>query len=288
MKKIFIYGLHTSNDDTIRYVGKCMDPEYRLKMHYSQRNSYESHKNKWIKKSIKNGEEIIMTILEEVNEDNWQYKEREWIEKFENLTNIAKGGKGGSSKKYNIKYHEMREIIQKYNIKSKTDFLKFTKSEKFPKNLPKQPVSYFKDNWISWGDFLGTNRVQDNKAIEKYISYEEAKLYIKSMNINSIKEWKLNISNIPEFIPNRPERFYKKRGWISWVDFLGKKRIANQNRKIFSYEDTKEIIKKLNIKSIKEYKIIQSELYLNELPVHPHLTYKNKGFKNYDEFFGRL
>jgi hypothetical protein len=288
VKKVYIYGLHTSKDNTIRYVGKCISPEYRLKMHYSQRNSYETHKNKWIKKSIKNGEEIIMTILEEVNEDDWQYKEIEWIKRFENLTNISKGGKGGSSKKYNIKYNEMKEIIQNYNIKSKTDFLKFTKSETFPKNLPKHPNSYFKDNWISWGDFLGTNRIQDNKLIEKYISYEEAKLYIKNMNINSIREWRLNINSIPEFIPNRPERFYKNRGWISWIDFLGKKRIANKNRKMFSYEVAKEKIKKLNIKSIKEYKIVQSQMYLNELPVHPHLTYKNKGFKNYDEFFGRL
>jgi hypothetical protein len=47
-------------------------------------------------------------------------------------------------------------------------------------------------------------------------------------------------------------------------------------------------VKKLNIKTLKQYKKIQSEMYINELPVHPHLTYKNKGFKNYDEFFKRL
>jgi hypothetical protein len=71
-----------------------------------------------------------------------------------------------------------------------------------------------------------------------------------------------------------------------WI--LGKKRVANQNRKIVNYETAKEIVKKLNIKTLKQYKKIQSEMYINELPVHPHLTYKNKGFKNYDEFFKRL
>jgi hypothetical protein len=288
MNKVYIYGLHTNSDSSIRYVGKCIDPEYRLKMHYSQRNSTKSHKNEWIKKVIKEGDIIIMKILEVVDEEFWSDKEKEWIKKYENLTNISEGGKGGSIKKYNIDYIDMKNVIKIYNIKSKSKFIEFTKSKEYPKFLPKSPSNYFKERWISWGDFLGTNRVQDNKIIEKYIDYEDSKFYIKEINIKSKKEWKMNIDKIPEFIPKRPERFYKNRGWVSWIDFLGKKRVANQNRKIVNYETAKEIVKKLNIKTLKQYKKIQSEMYINELPVHPHLTYKNKGFKNYDEFFKRL
>jgi hypothetical protein len=289
MKTVYIYGLYTNQDDTIRYVGKCSDPDYRLKMHYSQRNYKKSYKNEWIKKSIKNGEKILIKIIEEVNENDWPEKEKEWINKFDNLTNLAEGGKGGSVKKYNIEYDKMKDIIKKNNLKSKMDFIKFTKSVEYPNDLPKDPPNYFKNKWISWGDFLGTNRKQDNKIIENYTTYEEAKNYINNnFNIKSIKEWKKNLDKIPNFIPKRPERFYKNRGWISWVDFLSKKRIANQNRKIVSYKDAKKIVKDLNIKTLKEYKRIQSELYINELPVHPHLTYKNKGFINYDEFFQRL
>lgn len=289
MKVVYIYGLYTSQNEEIRYVGKCNDLDYRLKMHYSQRNSKKSYKNEWIKKSIKKGEKIHIKILEEVNENNWSEKEKEWINRFDNLTNLAEGGKGGSIKKYNIEYEEMKDIIREYNIKSKMCFIKFTKSGYYPIYLPKDPPKYFKDKWISWGDFLGTNRKQDNKIAENYITYEEAKEYInKNFNIKSIKEWKKNLDKIPNFIPKRPERFYKNRGWISWVDFFNKKRIANQNRKIINYEDAKKIIKDLNIKTIKQYKKIQSEFYINELPVHPHLTYKNKGFKNYDDFFERF
>lgn len=32
-------------------------------------------------------------------------------------------------------------------------------------------------------------------------------------------------------IPNRPERYYKNRGWVSWGDFLGTGRVANQYKK---------------------------------------------------------
>jgi len=65
---------------------------------------------------------------------------------------------------------------------------------------------------------------------------------------------------------------------------LSNGRIANQNKKLLSYSDTKELVNNINIITLKQYKIIQSE-YVNILPVHPHLTYKNKGYKTYDEFF---
>ncbi len=67
-------------------------------------------------------------------------------------------------------------------------------------------------------------------------------------------------------------------------DFLSNGRIANQNKKLLSYDHAKELVNNLNITTLKQYKIIQSD-YVNILPVHPHLTYKNKGYKTYEEFF---
>ena len=291
MKKVYIYGLCSSNDEAIRYIGKCIDPKQRLKMHYSQRNSKKSHKNTWIKKVIAEGYEIRMIILEEVNEENWKEKEKEYIKSYSNLTNTAEGGLGGSTKRYKIEYSECKDIIKSLNIKSKSEYNKATKLDNFPKEVPKKPRDYFKESWITWGDFLGTNRPQDNLMAKLYVSYNDAKIWInENMNINSISEWKKETKDnkIPEFIPNRPERYYKDRGWISWVDFLNNKRLANNKRKIFSYENAKNLMKELNIKTIREYKKVQCERYLNELPVHPHLTYKNKGFENYDKFFNRF
>lgn len=291
MKNVFIYGLCSSDDNIIRYVGKCSDIEYRLKMHYSQRNSSKTHKNNWINYIIKKGCKLKMIVLEEVSEKYWQNREIYWISKFENLTNTSSGGKGGSGKKYTISYNDAKNIIISFKIKSKSEWVKFTKLDSFPNFIPKSPSVYFSRSWISWGDFLGTNRISDNKIVDKYMPYSDAKKWInENLNIKTIREWKKGVINniIPEFIPNRPNRFYKKRGWESWTDFLSKERIANQKRKIFKYEKAKMIINELNIQSIKEYKNIQSQLYKNDLPVHPHLTYKNKGFTNYEEFFKRL
>ena len=86
---------------------------------------------------------------------------------------------------------------------------------------------------MSWGDFLSTNRKWDNDV--NYISYNDAKKIIKQLKISSGNEYKTLAKNnlIPKNIPNRPERYYKKRNWVSWGDFLGSGRIANQYKSRF-------------------------------------------------------
>jgi predicted GIY-YIG superfamily endonuclease len=291
MEKVYIYGLHTDIDKTIRYVGKTINLEKRLKLHYSQRNVSKTHKNNWVNKVIKEGNRIVISIIEEVNVDEWQKREIFWIEKYKsNLTNTSKGGLGGSGKKYDISYNDCVEIVKKLNIKSETKWRINSKLISFPKEIPKNPEKYFGENWISWGDFLSTNTIQDNEVIKNYLSYEDSKNWIlKNIGIiNSQKSWKILVSEkkVPYFIPNRPNRFYKNknRGWISWGDFLSNGYVANQLKKIVSYEEAKIMINDLNIATLKEYKEKQ-KLYVNILPAHPHLTYKNKGYISYEEFF---
>jgi hypothetical protein len=261
--------------------------EVRLKMHYSQRNTGKTHKNNWIKRVIDDGNLIKIKVIEEVSINNWMEREIYWINFYKyQLTNTSSGGLGGSGKKYNISYKDCKSIILELNIKSRNEWL--NNKNNLPKNVPKNPVEYFGSEWISWGNFLSTNKVQDNLIKDDYLSYIDAKEWIVKnfIPIKSRSCWKSKVYNneIPNFIPNRPERFYKSRGWVSWGDFLSNGRIANQNKKLLSYSDAKKLVNNLNIITLKQYKIIQSE-YVNILPVHPHLTYKNKGYKTYDEFF---
>lgn len=61
-----------------------------------------------------------------------------------------------------------------------------------------------------------------NKSHSKYFHFEDARKVIRAEHIPSIKAfevwWKLNM---PVRVPYRPDRIYKKHGWISWNDFLG-------------------------------------------------------------------
>ena len=63
-KQIFIYGLHTNKDETIRYVGKTTTLKKRLYEHINMSKRSKNHKNSWIKKHIDNGETIEIKIIE--------------------------------------------------------------------------------------------------------------------------------------------------------------------------------------------------------------------------------
>ena len=80
-------------------------------------------------------------------------------------------------------------------------------------NLPYNPQSKFKKEWISWNSFFGK---EDNTEY----TYEECVKIIEENKIRTCKEW---ISYARENkLPSHPERKFKKE-WISWIVFLGKK-----------------------------------------------------------------
>lgn len=96
-----IYGLSsTLHPLDIRYVGKTKNINDRLRRHISKYslNNESSYKNNWIKSELLNGNGILITIIEEVNDDNWQEREIFWISKYRELgyklTNGTFGGEG--------------------------------------------------------------------------------------------------------------------------------------------------------------------------------------------------
>jgi hypothetical protein len=236
-KKTYIYGLiDLSNPNNVRYVGKSDNPENRLKRHiqitkYNYKNNKNlTHKDRWLSKIKYN---VGYVILEECNLNNWQDVEMKYISKYQNLTNTSSGGMGGSGLIYKLTYDEVKNWVKiNTSIVSKSKWYEFIKYNELPKFIPKNPREvYLKKGWISWGDFLSTGRMWDNNIV--YVDYEESKQIIKKLNIQTGLEYRNFAKNnlIPPNVPNRPERYYKKRGWVSWGDFLSTGRIANQLKK---------------------------------------------------------
>ena len=111
------------------------------------------------------------------------YKEK-WVSwgEFLSTGNIC------NSKKEFIDYKMCRDIVIKNNIKTVNDFCKWIDR---PENIPSKPNIIYKNNgWISWSDFLGRNIISHKKMGEKYLSYNDAKNYLKKfktcMNIKEL------------------------------------------------------------------------------------------------------
>ena len=98
---IYIYSLASSNDPTnIRYIGKARDIKDRIRRHIGKHylNNEINYKNNWVKSELRNGNKIIIEVLEEVDDEKWEESEILWIEKYKNmgykLTNTTIGGDG--------------------------------------------------------------------------------------------------------------------------------------------------------------------------------------------------
>lgn len=229
---MFIYGLFCTKDNVIRYVGKTKNTlKERLNQHLNGalKKQISTYKDRWIRKCYSEGFEIKIVVIETVNADNVNEREIFWINQFPNLTNTAPGGEGGGLLIYDKLYVYCKNWLKENapDVKSNSQYQQFSRASNFPSFLPKYPCKHFKstDEWVSWGDFLSTGRIQDNKKAIKYLSYTEAKQYLKPIKILTKKEYIKYLSDKSiDFLPKKPERFYGKRGWEGYGLFLGIKK----------------------------------------------------------------
>lgn len=295
-KELYIYCLYTEGEE-IKYIGKTDNLNKRLSEHVYRSKKNKTHKDRWIQKRLKENKEILIKLIEVCNENSWEDREKYWIKYYRNtengITNHSDGGYSGGGIIFTKPYEEVKQWVnENLKIKSSNDCKNQIKYIDKPDYIPSDPRTvYFKRGWVSWGDFLQTGNKYDNDV--NYITYNETKEYIKEnlSHIKSLSQWKKGAKNneIPEFIPNRPERYYgyKNRGWVSWGNFLNTGRIQN-NKKIFlSYEESREYARNLKLKSVSEWYIIcKKNIKPNNIPSAPNQQYKNKGWIDYSDFLG--
>lgn len=274
METTFIYGL-TDSENVIRYVGKSDNPEKRLKQHINsvdrknRQGKKLTHKDNWIKSENYN---VGLVILEECSKEKWDIREMYHISQYDKLTNGNNGGKGGGHVIYTMTYEECKLWVREnLCVKSGNEYIKCDK----PDYIPRYPDNVYKDKgWVSWGDFLSTGVIQSNKV--DYIKYDEAKDMLSTLKIKNSFEYKeLVKAGELQKLPVRPERYYRKRGWISWADFLSNNHIiAYQDRVDYYYNFVyaTKVAQKLKFKNISDYHK-RARLIDDRLPRNPNTFY---------------
>lgn len=92
---VAIYVLIDPRDNTVRYVGKTLNPRARLKQHTFGRGNAE--RDSWVSELRSAGFAPRMEILEKVPISGWEAAERKWIEFYAirgSVLNIEVGGRG--------------------------------------------------------------------------------------------------------------------------------------------------------------------------------------------------
>ena len=202
---------------------------------------------------------------------------------------VYKGWKGYSDW-INIRnwltYGDAKKFVRKLKVTKKSEWEQIKKEGRRPKNIPGNLPEFYKKEWESWGDFLGTGVIAPQNR--KFRSISEAKKFVKKLGIKTQEAWKeySRSDKKPFDIPVDPPATYGKKGsWKSWGDFLGTGKIANQNRKFRSYTAAKQFVKKFHFTQAQWNKYSKSGKRPDDIPALPSRAYK-KEWKGWGDFLG--
>jgi hypothetical protein len=148
---------------------------------------------------------------------------------------------------------EAREFVHKLKLKSGEEWKEYCKSGQKPVDIPSYPnQTYKKDGWKTMGDWLGSGIVAT--YLIEYKSFVEAKEFVHKLKLKSGEEWKeyCKSGQKPDDIPANPYGTYKLDGWKGMGDWIGSGSIANFLREYIPFEESREFVHNLKLKSQKE------------------------------------
>ncbi|MDB4710926.1 DEAD/DEAH box helicase family protein, partial [Flavobacteriales bacterium] len=115
------------------------------------------------------------------------YKDHGWISMGDFLGTFAVATQLREYKTF----EDARVFVRSLSLKSGSDWRNYCKSGKKPIDIPTAPDKiYKKDGWSSWGDFLGTGFIATQSLKDIYISFDEAKKYVKKRGFKSSSEYR--------------------------------------------------------------------------------------------------
>jgi hypothetical protein len=122
-------------------------------------------------------------------------------------------------------YEEVQKIAIDLGIDSKIAWFEYWKKHDRPKDIPSCPNKTYSDKWNGWTDWLKTNNKSYRQINKQFLSFEEAREYVRNLQLKSLTQWRkwAKSDKRPKYIPSSPHRTYSDQ-WIDWYDWLGKER----------------------------------------------------------------
>lgn len=133
---------------------------------------------------------------------------------------------------YTLSFQDAKKIVHSYGFKTHPEYSRFMNSSKRPVNLPKAPQYIYKDQWVSWPDFLGVKKgaktpTKCNASVrgsaKQFLPYAKAKAFVQKIGLKSHKQYRVWSKSVrPKNIPGHPSDFYKDE-FEGWAQYLGTK-----------------------------------------------------------------
>ena len=215
------------------------------------------------------------------------YKEEGW-KSYGDFLGYNEGNVAGEWRSF----EEARDYISSLGLKSFEEWKEWSKSGVRPHDIPSHPERDYKnEGWKSWPDFLGyrPGHIAEKHSTTKKRSFPEARNFARSLGLKSKVEWEewRKSGERPDDIPSSPDHVYKDEGWLSWGDFLGFEEGYDAGAEWRSFVEARVYARSLGLESQKQWQErSKSGLRPRDIPSHPELVYKDKGWTSWPDFLG--
>ena len=137
-------------------------------------------------------------------------------------------------------------------MKNQKDWYEYCKLGNKPENIPSNASLVYKQQWKSWGDWVGTGYI--SRQNRTYLPFEEARNYVHKLCLKNYKEWSTYCKSgkKPDNIPMAANDIYKKE-WQGFGDWLGTGVQSTRNKQYRSFEDARKYVQELKLRNLQEW-----------------------------------
>lgn len=192
---------------------------------------------------------------------------------------------------YYWSFKKARKFARSLKLSGQLKWELWSRTHKRPNGMPMACSKVYEKEWKGWSNFLGNN---NERLRIKKVNFNECKKFAKELKLNSSSEWYKYVKThkIPDDIPKDPfDLYYRKKTWTNWSDFLNSKIISTtlKHENFLSYNKAKKWARALNFQSSShwfKFKKANNENFPEGIPRHPHMAYKDNGWKSWGDFLG--
>jgi hypothetical protein len=156
-------------------------------------------------------------------------------------------------------YNEARAYVRRLGIRTEPEWRAWCRGERSdlpsrPPDIPSNPQRTYRDSgWMSWGEFLGTGSVAVYQR--SFRPFRAARAYVRAQKLADNKEWRAwcAAGRRPADIPASPDQVYRDKGWVSWGDFLGNRKVHPSRKAWRSLPQARAVVRRLGIRNRAEF-----------------------------------
>uniref|UniRef100_A0A7S0RM63 Uncharacterized protein n=1 Tax=Pyramimonas obovata TaxID=1411642 RepID=A0A7S0RM63_9CHLO len=190
-------------------------------------------------------------------------------------------------------FEEAREYTRTLGLTSQKDWQELSRSGMRPDDIPSNPQrTYRNKGWVSWPDWLGYGKgkqARPRTPSKQFLPFDQAREYARSQGLPSTRKWRewCASGKRPHNIPSDPQSTFRDDGWVSWPDWLGYTEDRSSGNAFLSFENAREHVRLMGLKSHKEWQEWSSSGKRPEyIPSNPQTAYHDEGWLSWPDWLG--